>query len=495
MISSSSPEDRPRRRGPHAAVVVFLAALAAGIAVRWWQLRGRDPLEWNDTADFLSSSKEPWFSAELWIGRRSPLTPVILKALGDDLGSYLTFQALVAAVCWAALAASVWTAVGPRWGRLASAVAIVAFSLTDPVTMWDQSVLSESLSGSVLALVVAAGVQVAARPTRAAVGGLVGALAVWLALRDSPAVVAVTGGLALCAVLVTRRLWARRRRPVAAGGEAGDGPGPAAPGRRAGGRFGSLTPLSALAAGALVLGIATLAASNHGSRHVFPVRNVLQVRVLPYPDRVEWFADHGMPQSDEFIGPGSRRPSREPGRAPVTYVPDSASDDGMEEWFAWLESDARGTFARWVLTHPGYVVTEPYEAPERTFNNAGGDRQFYAFSDRRKLPLVDGLLAQRSWVVVVVGSVATGFVIGRGRYTPAFVAGAVTAALALPHALVAWHSDGMETARHLVIPALQLHLGVLLMVIGTLRPAPRHEPPADVSVQAATGGRVVSDHG
>jgi len=477
MISSSSPENHQgRRHGPGTAVVVLLVALTAGVAVRWWQLRGRDPLEWNDTADFLSSSREPWFSTELWIGKRSPVTPVILKVLGGDLETYLALQALVAALCWATLAASVWTVVGPRWGRVAAAAAIVAFSLTDPVTMWDQSALSESLAVSVLALVVAAGVQVAARPSRSTVLALLSALALWLALRDSPAVVAVAGSVVLAAALTGRWSWARRRRP--------DEPGPAL-----------ATPLAALAAGALVLGAATLAASNHGSRHVFPMRNVLQVRVLPYPDRVAWFADHGMPQAGEFVGPGSRRPFEEPGRAPVTYVPDAARGDGMEEWFDWLESDARGTFARWVLTHPGYVVTEPYEAPERTFNNAGGDRQFYAFPDRRKVPLVDGLLAQRSWVVVVVGAVATGWTLGRRRYTPAFVAGAVTAALALPHALVAWHSDGMETARHLVIPALQLHLGVLLVVIGTLLPTRRPEPPDEASVQAATGSGVASDHG
>jgi hypothetical protein len=46
------------------------------------------------------------------------------------------------------------------------------------------------------------------------------------------------------------------------------------------------------------------------------------------------------------------------------------------------------------------------------------------------------------------------------------VVGAGSVALALPHALVSWHTDAMETARHLIVPALQLHLGALLMVLG-----------------------------
>ena len=62
----------------------------------------------------------------------------------------------------------------------------------------------------------------------------------------------------------------------------------------------------------------------------------------------------------------------------------------------------------------------------------------------------------------------------------------MTALLALPHGAVAWHSDGMETARHLVVPALQLHLGVLLMVIGLL-PAAARSTPGGAERPRATG--------
>jgi len=54
----------------------------------------------------------------------------------------------------------------------------------------------------------------------------------------------------------------------------------------------------------------------------------------------------------------------------------------------------------------------------------------------------------------------------------------------VPHGLFAWHSDGMETARHLVVPALQLHLGVLLMAIGAGELAWRRESGPDVGVEA-----------
>jgi hypothetical protein len=436
------------RRAPPA--FVFAGAAALGGLVRWWQVHGTTTLKWNDTTDFLAGSRAPWWSQELWVGSRPPLMPVVLKLIDGDLRLFIAFQCVVAALCWAALAAAVWAVVGGRRVPYVAAGLILAFSLTVPVVMWDQSALSESLAVSLLALTVAVGLQVAARPSRGAVINLLAVAAVWLMVRDSPAVVALLGGAALVGVLAVRYGRARRR------GEAG-------PALR--------TPVAALAVGALVLGLAATAASSHGQRHVYPLRNVLEVRVLPYPERVRWFADHGMPQAEEFVGDDARRPVEEAGRAPVIYIPDA--DPELGPWFSWLAEDGRATFARWLAIHPSYVLDEPLRTPERTFNNAGGDRGYYAAADQRRVPLVDRLLAPRTWVAGVVALLAVGYAIGRRRITPALVTGAVTAALAVPHGLLAWHLDGMETARHLVVPALQFHLGVLLVVIGLLPAAVR----------------------
>ena len=439
----------PATRRPSAAVV-FAGAALAGALVRGWQVLGTPTQRWNDTADFLASSRASWWSQELWVGSRPPLVPLVLKLVGGDLRLFIAFQSLVAALCWSALAAAVWAVVGGRRGPYVAAGLILAFSLTVPVVMWDQSALSESLAVSLLALTVAAGLQVAAGPSRWAVVNLLAVTVVWLMVRDSPAVVVLLGGAVLVGMLAVRYGRARRR-------------GDAGPALR--------TPVAALAAGALVLGLAATAASSHGQRHLYPLRNVLEVRVLPYPERVRWFADHGMPQAGEFVGDDARRPVEEAGRAPVIFIRDGDSDLGP--WFAWLAEDGRATFSRWIVTHPWYVLDEPFRTPERTFNNAAGDRSFYASPQQRRVPLVDRLLAHRTWFAGAVALVAVGYAIGRRRVTPALVTGAVTAALAVPHGLVAWHLDGMETARHLVVPMLQFHLGVLLVVIGLLPAAVR----------------------
>ena len=216
---------------------------------------------------------------------------------------------------------------------------------------------------------------------------------------------------------------------------------------------------------------------------MFPLRNVLQVRVLPYADRVEWsrprHARRPTPSPAPVVAPYRRR-------AAGHLRARRARDGGLAEWFAWLEDDARATFARWVLTHPGYLVTEPYEALERTFNNAGGDRQFYAFPDRRKVPLVDGVLAQRSWIVVLVGRRSpAGPSGGAGSRPPSWPG--PSPPLALPHGAVAWHSDGMETARHLVIPASSSTSGCCSCSSGCCGPAPRPVPDPGAEAGAEAG--------
>ncbi len=438
------------RRAPGLVVALVAAPLLA--LLRWWQLHGRAPLSWQDTGDFAATAEAPWASRALWAGSRPPGVPVLLRLAGSDLSRYVALQAALAVACWTALAASVATVVRGR-GRWVAAGAVVALAATTPVTMWERSVLSESPAQSLLALTVAAGLQVARSPGRGAVAATVAVAAAWLAVRDSHAAVALGGGAAALGVAVAAaaRAHLAARRAVGTGAPAW------------------ARPLAALGAAGLALGALAMAGAAHGERHAFPTRNVYAVRILPYPERVEWFADHGMPQAEHFLGPDRRAPHVEPGRAPVVAVADD--DPELGPWLRWVASEGRPALLRYMATHPGYVLAEPFRSPERAFNNAGGDRDFYAAPDTVRAPLVDRVLALPSPLVLAAGALLVGWGVGLGRWTPALVTGSVCVALAAVHGLVAWHGDGMETARHLVVPVLQLRLGVLLLVVGLLPPA------------------------
>ena len=492
---------------PRAPFVVagVIAALVAG-AVRIWQAVDRPALGWADTTDFVATSREAWASTGLWAGSRPPLVPVVLKLVGEDASAFVHWQAAVAVLCWVALAVSVATVV-PGRGRWFAAAAVVAVSLTSAVTMWERSVLSESLALSLLALLLAAALQLAQGITGWRVAALLAVAALWSATRDSHAsVLLVAGSAALVKAAVLRM---RSRRGVArgddgdvaprGGGDDGrdrpDDRGPRSePGHRDGDRQigeghrsvrpGAVRWWTVLGAGAVVLAFVAAWGSSHGERHAFPMRNVYEVRVLPYPDRVAWFADHGMPRSEVFLGPDARAPYREPGLPPVVYVADDDAELG--EWLEWVESDGRVAYARFVATHPTYLLTEPVRVPERAFNNARGDRSFYAPPGMAVVPGVDRVLARPTTEVLLAAVLALAWAIGRRSWSPALAVGATAAALSVPHGLLAWHSDGMETARHLVVPSLQLHLGVLLLIIGAATAPLRSSPSPGAA--AGSGG-------
>jgi hypothetical protein len=210
--------------------------------------------------------------------------------------------------------------------------------------------------------------------------------------------------------------------------------------------------------------VLTMLAAQHGERSVVPLEHVFSVRVLPYPDRVDWFADHGMPLADEIaaLGPPAYPV---PDGPPVVGVPERPPFD---RWHDWIRSSGQAAFARWMLTHPAYVATEPLERPERAYNNAEGDLEFYRLPDFEPVPLVGLLSVRTSWLLPVGLLVLAALIWCERARSPFVVAALAMVVTAVPHGLMAWHSDGMETARHLVVPGMQVRLAVLLLAVGLL---------------------------
>ena len=316
---------------------------------------------------------------------------------------------------------------------------MVVVAVSWPIAIWDQQVLTESLALSTLALVAAATVWAAQGLDRARVIALVAAVALWLAVRDSHVVPVAVAAVGLGAWAVARRPRRRRLAVLAAAG------------------LGVLAFLAAVGADA-------------GHRGRLPLEHTYAVRVLPYPDRVEWFAEHGMPDGPALAAIPE---VTAPGKAPFTGL---APLPAWERWRAWLARDGRSTLLRYVVAHPGYVVSEPRRQPERVFNNGEGLATYRPLA-LREVPGSRWLGYPAIPLTVVVAAIMIPIADRRGTLTSApFLAGGVLVLTALPHALVIWHSDGMESARHLLIPSTQTRVGTLLLAAGALLATPRTDP-------------------
>lgn len=424
---------------------IALIAAVTGCMVRWWVRAGVTARWWRDSAEYLTVSRASLFSTRRWAGSRPVLLPSLISVVSQRLGALVAAQVLIGALCWAVLTVAVAWSLPPGWRRRVGAGAMVALSVTGPVVMWDAQVLTESLAWSTLALVTAALIWAARSFDRRSAAALVGATALLLAARDSNVIPVLLGAAAWAG-------WAVLRRP---------------PVRR----------LVLVSAGVLaVLSIGVVATANHGDRQRQPTEHLYAARVIPYPDRLAWFEAHGMPEGDLL----RRLPSSgKPGQARWTPIPHGIQ---FSPWRRWVNIHGRTAFARYVITHPAYLVSEPLQRPEHTFDSGRGIDS-YRPHGLRSVPFVTGLLWPSVAVTVVLATGAVAAVRWRkvGR-SPLVMAGLVLVVTAGPHALVVWHSDGMESARHLLIPSAQLRIGALLLLLaaGLARsPAAAADPPQD----------------
>ena len=408
-------------------------ALAGWCGFAWfvfWQATTGVPLIWTDSTSYALIADHPLLSTGFWAGQRPVVVPLVLK-LVDSATSFVALQSLVAVAAWGALAFTVGQLVAPGWRRVVAAWAVLAFASSTPVILWNRSVLSESLSLSLEAALVAAVIWAARRLTWPRVAWIVVLALAYAATRDAQVwTVGVLG--VVMAVVALDRLRRTRRVP-----------------RR----------LLVLAAGLLVAAGATGWVAGHSGRTQQNAANVFFVRVFPFPGRVAWFAAHGLPDAGRIdrMAAATRPPERGAAKV-VDPIPDYPAVG------QWIDEHGQGTYLLWMVTHPTFVFTEPLQRPERAFNFANGALTFYAATDRVDSPL-SSLLWPAWWWMLPMSVVAIAAAVVGGRWRRrSWLAVVMLAGLGLVTMLIAWNGDGQEVTRHTIEGFAELHVCVLIAV-------------------------------
>jgi hypothetical protein len=418
-----------------ASIIAFVGwcGFAAYLLV---QARAGPALIWADSKDYAKVASRSLTSGGFWVGQRPPLTPLVIKMFGSSTG-YLTAQAVVAALAWGVLAWTVGRLVAPGWPRIVATWTILAFASTLPITLWDRSVLSESLALSLLALVAAGLIWTSRSPTWPRIAATSVACLVFAATRDAQEWTVAFLGLAMAAFALLRLRQSRAGALRAA----------------------------VLAACLLVVVGVTEWGTLASYRTTQNVADVFYVRVFPYPGRVAWFAAHGMPDQPR-IDALARRTTAQAQTAPVVSYP--VDDPAFAPLQHWLATDASDTYLLWLTSHPLYVITEPLQRPERAYNFAQGDLTYYAaVSGRMASPLTVVFWPPLLGLIFLAVFAATlGFPkeVRRGRPWQMMVAFTV---IGVGSMLVAWHGDGQEVTRHTIEGLAEVRLGIwILLVIG-----------------------------
>lgn len=452
------------------AYVLLRVAAFAGIATT------RAP----DSLSYLETARLGAFSDGMLAGPRAPVGPLFYKLLGSD-ELRAAGQLALSIVCWLALAAALGAWIERRGVRLVAFASILLLSLAPQVAHWDTILLTESLSISFTAALVAAALWLVRAPSWGRLAALAAVTLLWVFTRDTNAYLAALIGVGM---LIATPFVARRRFMLAgaaamvviaalsiasANGGATAGGREAAFDGRPDGTFGRTAAVYRLPSQQYFL-------FGEG-RWEFPLLNVIGLRVLTDQDRLSWFQDHGMPVTPALRQMAGRYA---PGRGGAFYrSPELAS------FRRWLVADGTSTYAKYLATHPAYLlkaftddprsmVFATESLPEGETGGAAREsvRDFVPEPLRRAL-LAPGAPGYLLWFTV--GLAALFFAVMR-RPSRVWLVPLAMLLSTLPHMLVVWHGDSQELQRHSLLVGVIGRLGLLMLLFLALGSAALDEP-------------------
>ena len=426
--------DWPSARSGHLTRVriAFPLLTALYIALRLVAFVGVAAVRYPDSQSYLDVAKEQFHSAAFFAGARPWTVPLLYKLLPDSDTYRIAGQLVVSVLCWIALAVATARCVGDKRLQFVAFAVVLLFSLSSSITRWDSLILTESLSISLTAAVVAAWMALLRRPRPSAlsIASVLLVTLLWTFARDTNAVLVVVAALL---VLV----WVAR-------------PGPKA------GRIVLLTGLAGIA-GASVLSTTTVGARLRRIQR--PTLGAVGVRVLADPDMTRYFRHYGMPAPTPRVRANAARLKALGGGLPT--------DPETEIFLDWVRGHGRPTLGRYLLTHPRAATLPLFTESAILVDESPGYRPPGA---RPVLPPVLRSLVYpgpgAAAFAVAAGVLLAGVAVARRSGARREWAVPVVALLALiPYASVIWYGDAFDVARHALLVKVGLRLCPLLLTL------------------------------
>ena len=426
--------DDLRQRAGRFARSPYALLLGGYFLLRFGAFYAVQPVGPPDTQGYLEVASHPIFSIEFLAGGRPWTVPLLWKLLPDADTWRSKAQFLISAGSWSVLAAAVGQCVRGGRFRYVAFGAVLLFSMSTSVIQWDTIMLSESISISLTALVLAAWLELVRAPRPRAIAALLAVSLLWVFTRDS------NGVLALLLV------------PVALAGVVWPGP------------LGRIWP-AVLASGLLAIFAASLLATGTGAAQVRreerPILHVIGGRVLVNPSERSFFRAHGMPAPTPYaVAQRKALAGIAAGQLP--------SDPRTDAFIEWSRKHGRSVLAQYLLRHPLRTIKAALINRRRLF---GGVTEGYRSPDHRKIvpePIASVIYPPDFqsvffWLVIGLGfALAVARARGPSRM---WAVPLVMLVLQFPHALVVYHADTLEIPRHAILVAIMTRLAVILLVL------------------------------
>ena len=382
-----------------------------------------------DTTAYMRISQEPVFSREFLAGSRPLLFPLVLKLFGQDAERVVWAQGVFSILSWSILAVALASSLRTDILKIGAACFILLLSLYQYIIGWDSVLLTESLSLSLMALLVAGWLWLMQGWRWTKVVLILVAAFLWSLCRDTNAWMLLMIAGVLLVLLIFGIINKKYLVFIAA--------------------FGIMFYLSNLSA-------------DLGNRWVFPFQNVLGRRLLPNTQAVDHLASCGMPVSPNLMGLAGEFAN---GQDRAFY-----NDPALESYRSWLVESGKSCYIRWLLSDP----LQSFGQPMSEFDVLVGMQKIQPFLfSRRFSPVLPArveatltLRQQSTLVFILASSLAVLALLTRAmRRNRAWWVAIVLTALVFPHFFIVWHGDVLGIERHAVSAGIQLYLGMWILLL------------------------------
>jgi hypothetical protein len=380
-----------------------------------------------DSAYYIAAAKAPvWSMKFLATPNGAPfLFPLLAKLCLRNLRAIVLVESGLAAAAWLFLAYTVGSRMRRPAARTFAFTALLLLAISPPILIWNVFIATESLAISLLCVAIALFIRlVGGTGGRHDFAAFVVVLAALACTRDTYAAVLLV--IAVIAGLVGLFKGDLRRRAAI------------------------------VVVVCVIAGVGNAALSNHAGRWFDPLDETIAARLLGSHEATRYFVDHGMPDNAAVRALHKHF-------AIVFLAHDVTYGKEYASYRKWLLDKGRGTYTGFLLTHPWYDISEPFDDRQTllTPNLRDYARLYYteprgAFIYVGKAGMPQSETAMVVWIGAALVAALVLWRVRRDRML--LIATGTVAFLVIPQFMVAWHGDALELDRHIISAAVQLRI-------------------------------------
>lgn len=386
-----------------------------------------------DSIDYIFPGKKyAWNELGLWAHTKPWGTTVFYKLTGSSPIVIDAVQTLLSSIAWLALGWSFVHILNSYKFRVPVFGLLLVFSLTPPIQMWNHIIQSESLSISLMVLILAVWLSLIQHWRWEKLLLLVFLFAWWIGTRETNVYLSlmIAGILVLVGVLYKQQRF-----------------------------YWAVSLLLALFC------YINMQISEVPSlpRWLYPMTNTLLNRIVPNEEYLSYFQGHGLPVSTELLAlSGGWANSSDF----AVY-----NDPALNDVESWLYRKGKNIYIQFLISHPVYTLTDPWIHINAQLEPA--DLPSYAPAEYRPAigALLGGLFFPNAlWLValLLVATLTLMVITKPWKDSPVFWIFFFALILFIPHFYIIWHGDAAEVGRHAIQASIQLRLSLWLLFFQSL---------------------------